>query len=122
MTNIPNVTPRGFKQPVSETLPAAVARIAQALHPQKIILFGSYAYGNPTPDSDVDLLVVMDTAASTSERYLAVCRLLRPRPFPVDIVVKTPEELRCEVESNNYFIREVSTRGEVVYELGSEPA
>jgi predicted nucleotidyltransferase len=119
MFDIPNVTPRGFKQPVSETLPVAVARIAQALHPQKIILFGSYAYGNPTPDSDVDLLVVMDTTASVNERYLTVCKLLRPRPFPVDIVVKTPDELRYEVESNNYFIREVTTRGEVVYELGN---
>lgn len=54
-----------------------------------------------------------------NERHLAVCRLLRPRPFPVDIVVKTPDELHYEVESNNYFIREIATRGEVVYELGN---
>ena len=94
MVDIPNVTPRGFKQPVSETLPAAIARMVQALHPQKIILFGSYAYGNPTPDSDVGLLVVMHTTVPSNKRYLAVCRLLRPRPFPLDIAVKTPDELQ----------------------------
>ncbi len=54
------VRPTGFP-PVAKTLPKAVKRIVAELKPEKIILFGSYAYGNPTPDSDVDLLVVMET-------------------------------------------------------------
>ena len=45
------VTPTGFRQPVQEALPRAIQRIVEALHPEKIILFGSYAYGTPTPDS-----------------------------------------------------------------------
>lgn len=55
-----DVAPTGFR-PVAETLPQVIERLVQALHPQKIILFGSYAYGDPTPDSDVDWLVVMET-------------------------------------------------------------
>ena len=61
-----NVRPTGFP-PVSKTLPQAIKRIVSELKPEKIILFGSYAYGNPTPDSDVDLLVIMDTKASYKE-------------------------------------------------------
>jgi predicted nucleotidyltransferase len=113
---IPAVTPRGRTTPVSKALPLATQRIAEGLHPEQIILFGSYAYGTPTPDSDVDLLVVMDTTASTSERYLAVCRLLRPRPFPVDILVKTPPEIKLALEAGDFFIEEIVSQGRVLYE------
>ncbi len=113
---IPAITPIGCDAPVSETLPKAVRRIARVLRPQKIILFGSYAYGNPTPDSDVDLLVVMETKASHKERFLAVSRLLRPRPFAVDIIVRTPQEIKTAIESGNFFIKEIYTQGKVLYE------
>lgn len=113
---IPAITPIGSGAPISETLPKAVRRIARALRPQKIILFGSYAYGNPDPDSDVDLLVVMKTNASRKERYLAVSRLLRPRPFSVDIIVKTPQEIRMAIKSGDFFIEEIYTHGKVLYE------
>jgi len=108
--------PTGFRLPVRTALPDAVQRLAEALRPQKIILFGSYAYGVPTPDSDVDLLVVMETSAPAVERYLAVSRLLRPRPFPVDIIVKTPAEVRQALEAGDPFIREVISQGQVLYE------
>jgi len=109
-------TPTGFRIPVSEALPEAVQRLVAALQPEKIILFGSYAYGQPTADSDVDLLVIMDTAAPDIERYLAVCRQLRPRPFPVDILVRTPQEIARALEKGDFFIREITTRGKVLYE------
>ncbi len=110
------VTPPGGKQPVSVALPEAVRRIVQVLNPDRVVLFGSYAYGVPTVDSDVDLLIVMETNASGTERYLAVCRLLRPRPFPVDIVVKTPREIKQAIEQGDPFIGEIMSRGEVLYE------
>lgn len=113
---IPAITPIGSDAPVSETLPKAVRRIARELRPEKIILFGSYAYGNPTPDSDVDLLVVMKTRASRTERYLAVSRLLRPRPFSVDIIVKTPQEIKIALKTGNFFIEEIYSQGKVLYE------
>lgn len=113
---IPVVTPIGSRAPVSETLPLAVKRIAETLHPEKIILFGSYAYGNPTPDSDVDLLVVMKGDEPEIERYLAVSRLLRPRSFAVDILVKTPQEIKTAIRKGDFFIEEIATQGKVLYE------
>jgi predicted nucleotidyltransferase len=114
--NAAPITSTGFPSSVADVLPAAAQRIAEALQPQKIILFGSYAYGTPTPDSDVDLLVIMETTAPHVERYLAVCRLLRPRPFPVDILVRTPAEIECAVQSGDFFIKEILSRGRVLYE------
>lgn len=110
------VRPVGFP-PVSKTLPQAVKKIAETLKPEKIILFGSYAYGNPTPDSDVDLLVIMKTKASQKDRYLAVSRVLRPRQFPIDIIVKTPGEINKALKNQgNFFIREILAKGKVLYE------
>ena len=110
------IVPRGCERPVSETLPEAVQRIAQALRPDKIILFGSYANGTPTPDSDVDLLVVMNTTASSKERSWAVSKLLIPRPFPVDILVRTPKEIKLALGKGDFFIEEIVTQGKVLYE------
>ena len=111
-----DVQPVGFP-PVARTLPIAVKRIADELDPEKIILFGSYAYGTPTPDSDVDLLVIMNTRQKTKDRYLTVGRLLRPRQFPVDIIVKTPKEVERALKNRkNFFIHDIITRGKVLYE------
>jgi predicted nucleotidyltransferase len=115
-TPIPAVTPVGCVHPVSETLPLAVDQIARALDPERIILFGSYGYGAPTPDSDVDLLVIMETDATGPERSWAVSRLLLPRPFPVDILVKTPTEIQASLAAGDFFIREIVTKGAVLYE------
>jgi predicted nucleotidyltransferase len=109
-------TPRGFPNPVAEALPEAVARLAAELNPEQVILFGSHAYGTPTPDSDVDLLVILDTDASATERYLAVSRLLYPRPFPADILVRTPAEIEKALNANDFFIREIVSQGRVLYE------
>jgi predicted nucleotidyltransferase len=73
-----------------EVLQAMVHRLVTGLDPCKIILFGSYGYGTPTGDSDVDLLVIVDTPTRPVDRYLRASRLLRPRPFPLDLLVKTP--------------------------------
>ncbi len=111
-----NVRPVGFP-PVAETLPGAIERIVSKLNPEKIILFGSYAYGNPTPDSDVDLLVIMKTKAKEIDRYVAVSNLLYPRQFPVDILVKTPKEMEAETrKKGNFFMHEILKKGKVLYE------
>ena len=108
--------PTGLSRPIGESLPVAVQRIVERLNPEKIILFGSYAYGSPTPDSDVDLLIILETTASAKERYLTVSDLLYPRPFPVDILVKTPQEIDSAVKQGDFFIKELLTRGYVLYE------
>ncbi|MBN2118241.1 MAG: nucleotidyltransferase domain-containing protein [Anaerolineales bacterium] len=102
--------------PVGKSLRPAIQRIVDELHPEKIILFGSYAYGKPTPHSDVDLLVVLKTSASLKERSWMVSRLLLPRPFPVDILVKTPKEIEKALKSGDFFLQEILARGKVLYE------
>jgi predicted nucleotidyltransferase len=113
-----NVQPTGFP-PVSKTLPQAIERIASELKPEKIILFGSYAYGNPTPDSDVDLLVVVETNGKNKEMYRAVSKLLYPRQFPVDIIIKSPKEVEAALKGgadNGFFIRDILKKGKVLYD------
>ena len=106
----------GLKVSVGRSLRPAIQKIVDELNPEKIILFGSYAYGNPTPNSDVDLLVVLKTNASLKERSWKVSRLLLPRPFPVDILVKTPKEVEKALQSGNFFLQEILNRGKVLYE------
>jgi uncharacterized protein len=110
------IRPAGMRPVAEQEFRAIIDRLARELQPEKIVLFGSYAYGTPTPDSDVDLLVIFDSGAPYLERYRAVCRLLRPRPFPVDILVKTPAEIEGALSKGDFFIDEILTRGRVLYE------
>ena len=112
----PETVPVGLNISVGKSLRPAIQRIVQELKPEKVILFGSYAYGTPDPHSDVDLLVIMKTKASLKERSWAVSRLLLPRPFPVDILVKTPEEVKKALGSGDFFLKEIVTRGKVLYD------
>ena len=112
------VRPTGFS-PVAKTLPQAIKRIVSELKPEKIILFGSYAYGNPTPDSDVDLLIVLETNGNHKEKYRAASMLMYPRQFPVDIIIKTPKEVEDALKGgkdNSFFIREIVKNGKVLYD------
>jgi uncharacterized protein len=112
----PQTVPLGLKVSVGRSLRPAIQKIVDELNPEKIILFGSYAYGKPTPHSDVDLLVVLKTNASLKERSWKVSRLLLPRPFPVDILVRTPKEIEKALKSGDFFLQEILTRGKVLYE------
>ena len=112
----PETVPAGLKVSVGKSLHPAIQRIVRELNPEKIVLFGSYAYGAPTRHSDVDLLVILDTKDSLKERSWAVSRLLLPRPFPVDILVKTPEEVEKALAAGDFFLQEILSRGKVLYE------
>jgi uncharacterized protein len=95
---------------------AVAQRIAERFQPEKIILFGSYAYGLPKPESDVDLLVIMDTPLRSRQQRLEISRALSPRPFPLDIIVRTPRELAERIAMGDLFLREITARGKVLYE------
>jgi predicted nucleotidyltransferase len=112
---VAGVHPPGFTPVTEEILAEIVLRIVTALHPERVILFGSYAYGTPSDHSDVDLLVILETDARPADRYLAVSRLIRPRPFPLDIVVKTPDEITQALVKGDNFISEIVTQGRVLY-------
>ena len=105
-----------FLPVTTQILDEIVRRIVAALDPERIILFGSYAGGVPHADSDVDLFVVMETELPPARRELEVCRLLRPRPFPVDIIVKTPAEMEEAARQHDGFLGEILAEGEVLYE------
>ncbi|MCX6904596.1 MAG: nucleotidyltransferase domain-containing protein [Verrucomicrobia bacterium] len=91
------------------------AQIAQGFSPQRIILFGSYAYGKPTPDSDVDLLVIMPLEGRATEKAVEISSRLEHR-FPIDLLVRSPEEIRQRLAWNDFFLREVTEKGVVMYE------
>ncbi len=88
--------------------------IAERFQPDKIILFGSYAYGTPTPDSDVDLLVVMETKNPWSQAVRIDESL--ERGFALDLLVRTPRVLEQRIRWGDWFLREIVERGKVLYE------
>jgi predicted nucleotidyltransferase len=88
--------------------------IAEKFQPERIILFGSYAYGEPNEHSDVDLLVVMPVANELSQAVRI--RRATEHPFPLDLIVRTPETLRWRIEAGDWFLREIVGKGRVLYE------
>jgi predicted nucleotidyltransferase len=105
-----------MKTQVHDELEEVTRRIVEAFNPQRIIVFGSHAYGQPTPDSDVDLLIVMESDERPAARARQISKLLRPRPFPMDILVRTPQEIQQRLEMGDYFIQEIMEQGQVLYE------
>ena len=99
-----------------KTIRAIAEHIAEKYNPEQIILFGSHAYGNPTPWSDVDLLVVMDTPKGEMEAILEVARSLPRLPFRVDIIVRSRPVLEKRKKLGDWFLREITKNGKVLYE------
>jgi predicted nucleotidyltransferase len=93
-----------------------VRQIVEKFHPQKIILFGSYARGKPRPESDVDLLVVMDTPLKETWQALMIDKSLERDLFGLDLIVRTPKNLKERVELGDSFLKEIVTQGKVLYE------
>ncbi len=91
-----------------------VRQLAERFQPDKVILFGSYAYGDPTPDSDVDLLVVM-SARNDLDQAVRIDESL-DRGFALDLIVRTPRNLERRFRWGDWFLREIVARGKVLYE------
>jgi predicted nucleotidyltransferase len=89
-------------------------RVADRFRPDKIILFGSYAYGKPHADSDVDLLVVMP--ARNQHDQAVKIRLAFDAPFPMDLIVRKPKEWLWRLAAGESFSTEILTKGKVLYE------
>ena len=90
-------------------------RIAAEFQPQRIIMFGSYAYGTPAEYSDLDLLVIMRYVGSGLRKAVEILNRVKPR-IPVDLVVRTPEEIQERMKANDFFLAEIFSRGRVLYE------
>ena len=92
-----------------------VKQIVEKFKPQKIILFGSYARGNPRPESDVDLLVVMDTQLREVQQAIQILQEIDYR-FGLDLIVHTPKYLAERVKMGDWFLMDVLKEGKVLYE------
>ena len=105
--------------PVTPGLLREIAqKVVQAFRPKNIILFGSYAYGKPTSDSDLDLLIVMESRDRPAERIRKVSDLFDPRPLPMDFIALTPGKMRQRLSGFDPFLEEVLEKGQMLY--GSE--
>lgn len=113
--SVPYVQPYRYASP---NIPLAAIRrfarrIAERFQPDKIILFGSYAYGTPHNESDVDLLVIMPA-------YNVVNQAIRiglafEREFSFDLIVRTPKQIERGLKDDNWFLREIVEKGKVLY-------
>jgi len=99
-----------------ETIDAVIGTIAARFEPKQIILFGSYASGHPTADSDLDLLLVMDTDLPRHKRATRIRLAFHPAPCAMDILVFTPEEVAHWNGTVNHIITNAFREGRVVYE------
>lgn len=90
-------------------------RIAAEFDPEKVILFGSYAYGSPSEDSDVDLLVILDFEGKSFNKSLEILNKVDPR-FAVDLIARRPEDAERRYAQGDPLIREAIDRGVVLYE------
>lgn len=92
-----------------------IKRIAENINPLKVILYGSYAYGSPTKDSDIDLLIIKESSIPRYQRSKEVRRVLRGMKVAVDIIVYTPEEVEKWKDIDTAFITGVLKKGKVLY-------
>ena len=94
-----------------------VRRVVDVYRPEKIILFGSYAYGRPSADSDLDLLIIKKTSERFIDRWTNVRKIVSDpkRSIPFEPLVLTPQEVKERLAIGDQFIEEIITKGEVVY-------
>ena len=102
---------------INAILNVIVRRIVESYQPEKIILFGSYAYGQPHSDSDFDLLIIKQTKDRPIDRRVAVRTLLRPFKLhpAVSPIVVTQDEIAERLDMGDPFAEEIVTRGQILY-------
>lgn len=97
-----------------EQIQSVADKIAKEFQPEKIILFGSYAWGTPTKDSDIDLCVIKETDNTESIEH-RVSMFLYPRPFPIDILVYRPGQIQSRYKMGDFFVKKIMNQGSILY-------
>ena len=103
-------------QATPEQIQAIVSKIVETAKPQKVILFGSYAYGTPNKDSDLDILVIKETDLSNREVSAEIYGSLYGFMVPMDILVYKPKEVEHWAPEPLAFITNIISKGKVLYE------
>lgn len=103
------------KEEIERKIQEIVHKIATQFQPEKIILFGSYAWGEPNEWSDIDLFIVKDAAERRIDRARKVREIIWGSGLPVDILVYTPEEVKRRLDFEDFFIDDIITKGKLIY-------
>ena len=105
------------KQEIEKYINSAIEKIKNEYKPEKVILFGSYAYGKPESHSDIDLFILKNTTKRRIERFCDVRRILREmKGVPIQPLVLNKKELDEKLKLEDDFILEIMAKGIVVYE------
>jgi len=99
---------------INKTLKTITQTIVERFQPEKIILFGSYAWGTPGPDSDIDLFIIKDTE-NTRNTARQIDGALFPRIFPLDLIVYRPQQVKDKSEMGDFFIEDILNKGKILY-------
>lgn len=102
---------------IREVIQDILRRLLAGYAPQKVILFGSWAYGSPRPDSDIDLLIIKETSERFIDRWVTVRRILSDprRTLPLETLVLTPDEVSKRLAVGDQFLAEIMRKGKVLY-------
>lgn len=107
------ITPPKITEPMISEI---VNKIVKNFHPEKIILFGSQVWGKPKGWSDIDILIIMKFNGSSPKITAKISKLAKPKYIPMDILVRTPEEIDQRIKLGDYFIKRILSGGKVLYE------
>ncbi len=100
---------------MNEQIQQIIQQIINNFQPEKIILFGSYAYGNPSDDSDVDLLVIMDFNDSPQKQMFKILQSIDYH-LPLDLIVRSQNQLSKRINAGDFFLKEILERGRILYD------
>lgn len=102
---------------VKDTIRKILDKLVTGYAPQKVILYGSYAYGKPDRDSDIDLLIIKETTERFIDRWVTVQQILTGThpSIPVETLVLTPQEMEKRLAIGDQFVEEIINKGEVLY-------
>ena len=103
------------REVIEQKLKEVTEKIVREFQPEKIILFGSRAWGEPRPDSDVDLFIVKESTERRIDRERAVERLLFGSKLPTDVLVYTPDEIKKRLWLEDFFIEKILKSGKILY-------
>lgn len=104
-----------MKKKIAENLEKIKELIVDKYKPEKIILFGSYAWGKPNKDSDFDLFVIKKSNKTRRQRQIDVQTIIFGSDMPVDVLVYTPKEIGIRLDINDMFIKKIINTGKVAY-------
>lgn len=104
-----------MQPPIEDKIRDFVEKVVEEFDPECIVLFGSYASERTTSESDVDVLVIMDFEGRPHEQASEIRNTIK-RSFPLDLLVRRPEDVERRLKMGDFFMKEIIVQGKVLYE------